>query len=231
MQGAVEMALKQITGSDVSIIGSGRTDTGVHASGQVIAFDLDWAHSATAIMKAVNSKLPYSVAITKIQVAVDDFHPRFDALWREYTYTVVVSQTPSPLNRLRAWVVSYQLDVARMVEAAALLQGERDWGALGTPPHGANTVRDIYKSVWQTAHIVDTPTYVYTIRANAFLYRMVRRTVGMMVDVGRGKLSLDKMQQIIACTDVASNVTVAPPEGLVLAQVRYPDDECDKHNV
>lgn len=225
VQGALEAALARISGAPVTVYGAGRTDAGVHASGQVIAFDLAWSHGAEALMRAVNANLPESVVIAQLAPTDDDFQPRFGAMWREYAYTLVVSPHRLPLMRHRAWVVHYPLDVERMDAAAAQISGERDWGALGTPPQGDNTVRHILRSLFVWERGGSYPTAVYTIRANAFMYRMVRRTVGMLVDVGRGKLTLSAMQAIIDRAVVTSTVPIAPPQGLVLTQVAYPSDE------
>lgn len=227
VQGALEAAVTRLSGQPqrVPIIGAGRTDTGVHASGQVIAFDLDWPHGAAALQRAMNANLPPSVAVLALDETRPDFHPRFDAQRRAYAYTVVQAPHRLPLMRRRAWVTHWPLDVDAIRFAAAQLIGRRDFGALGTPPQGNNTVRTIFAAEWHPVSAQDWPTWVFRIEADAFLYRMVRRTVGMLVDVGRGHLSPERFAAILDSGQLASEVTVAPPQGLVLTQVRYRTDE------
>lgn len=222
VQSAVEVAIAHFNrGVRVPVIPAGRTDTGVHATGQVIAFDLDWKHDARALLRAINSKLPLSIALHDLSEADPDFHPRFDAQRRQYRYTIVVSPVRQPLIRNRAWVVWYDLDLAALEAAAAEIIGQRDFAALGTPPQGNNTVRSVFVSEWAASEREEGAQLVYTIEANAFLYRMVRRTVGMLIDVGRGALTVDDLRVVLETAQIATGVTVAPPQGLVLTQVTY----------
>jgi tRNA pseudouridine38-40 synthase len=229
VQGTVETALTRINGGDfVTVYAAGRTDSGVHATGQVIAFDLDWRHSEDALYRAINANLPNSVAVLKVQQTRDDFHPRFDAQWREYEYTMVWCEHPLPLQRHTMWITSRPFDPERMTEGAKRLHGKRDWGALGTPPQGDNTVRQIHESAVTVGKLDISAEHTrvkYRVRADAFLYRMVRRIVGCLYDIGRGKLSLAAFEQAIECTEIMRGVTIAPPQGLILTQVRYEDDK------
>lgn len=226
VQGAVENALAKLAKTErVPIHGAGRTDTGVHATGQVIAFDLDWSHPPEALQKALNANLPPSVAVYDLTVTRDDFHPRFDAQRRAYVYTIVRSSHPLPLLRHRAWILGWTLNLDHMVQAAETLIGRRDFAALGTPPQGDNTVRTIYAAHWQQGANGDETALAFYIEADAFLYRMVRRTVGMLVDVGRGHLTVSDFADIIKRAQLAKNVTIAPPQGLILSRVVYADDK------
>ncbi len=226
VQATVERALSRITQGDyIPVTAAGRTDSGVHATGQVIAFELDWKHGDDALYRALNANLPGSVAIIEVAPAPDGFHPRYDAQRRQYQYTIRVAPHALPLLRHTAWVISgYTLDVALMQQVATGLIGRRDFGALGTPPQGDSTVRTIYRSEWTQDHDEHGQRLRYTIEADAFLYRMVRRTVGMLYDCGRGKLTPADVQHKLAQSHVARGVTVAPPQGLVLTQVTYADD-------
>ncbi len=228
VQGTVEAALRKITGQHVTVIGAGRTDSGVHATGQVIAFDVAWPHGDVALYRAINSNLPASVALTALQPAPQAFHPRLDAVRRAYRYTLLLAEYPMPLRRHTAWVVIGErvrgFSAQQMMDAAALIGGKRDYGALGTPPQGTNTVREVVRSVWANYPEDGAVRLEYIIEADAFLYRMVRRTVGMLYDVGRGKLDARTFERILASGQVAKGVTIAPPQGLVLTQVTYPGD-------
>lgn len=230
IQAAVEAAVAAVTGQAVTVSGAGRTDTGVHAEGQVIAFDVAWKHSAEALLNAVNAVLPDDIALQDLamlgSVAPGErgFHPRFDAAARVYRYTVYTAPQRSPLLRRHAWHVRDALDVAALHEAAGLLVGEHDFGAFGLPPQGESTVRVVMRSEWASA----PPLLVYHVEANAFLQHMVRRIVGALVTVGRGRLTLNAFAAVFRSGKIAARLPLAPPEGLVLEQVKYPGERRPK---
>jgi tRNA pseudouridine38-40 synthase len=223
IQGAVEAAIAAVTGQTVTVIGAGRTDTGVHAEGQVIAFDVAWKHSGEALLNAVNAVLPDEIAMSDLaslgEVVAGDrgFHPRFDATARVYRYTVYPAPQRNPLLWHRAWHVRAALNVEAMQAAAALLLGEHDFGAFGLPPHGENTVRNIVRSEWDQ----DGALLIYHVEANAFLQHMVRRIVGGLVTVGRGAMTVDAFDAMFRGGQIVAKIPLAPPGGLVLEQVKY----------
>jgi tRNA pseudouridine38-40 synthase len=225
VQRAVEEAIGAVTaGERVTVIAAGRTDTGVHAAGQVIAFDVDWSHADEALLRAVNAHLPADIALQDIRQQVG-FHPRFDALSRRYRYHVVQSARPQPLLRNLAWQVRHRLDLERMQTAAKMLIGSQDFAAFGTPPQGSSTVREVIVSRWDEQTQPCGALLVYTIEANAFLYRMVRRIVGTLVEVGRSALSLEEFAELLRRADLSLVKITAPPQGLILERVRYPGDD------
>ena len=124
MQGEIEAALEKISGTRVGVVGAGRTDAGVHATGQVVAFRLDWTHGLEALTKAINVNLPQDVAVRELAECDETFHPRFDAVSRRYEYTIAICAVRKPLMRLYAWQVEQKLDVAKMAEAARHLIGQ-----------------------------------------------------------------------------------------------------------
>ena len=224
IQAAVETAISKITRQTVTIIGAGRTDTGVHAVGQVIAFDVDWKHADTALLLAINSQLPADIALQQIWQQ-DGFHPRYDALSRQYGYSVICLTIRNPLLNRQAWqIFGEPLDIDLMQLAAEQLIGKHDFGAFGTPPQtgSTNTVREIYLSQWVKVSSDYGERYTYRVRATAFLYHMVRRIVGTLVQVGRKRLSLDEFSAIVASRDLQQAKLLAPPQGLVFEAVRYP---------
>jgi tRNA pseudouridine38-40 synthase len=223
IQGAVERALMAVTGAQATVIGAGRTDTGVHATGQVIAFDVDWTHGADALARAVNAALPNDIALWAV-VHHEGFHPRFDALSRTYRYTVALAPHRLPLVRYRAWWVRAELDGHAMQQAAEMLIGRRDFGAFGQAPQGNNTVRTVIASQWATASRPGYTEWVYTIEADAFLQHMVRRIVGALVDVGRGSLTHEGLAALLERAALRQKGSIAPPQGLVLEYVRYADE-------
>ncbi|MCB9450339.1 MAG: tRNA pseudouridine(38-40) synthase TruA [Anaerolineaceae bacterium] len=225
IQGTVEGAIQAITGQSVTVIGAGRTDTGVHATGQVITFTVEWAHRLSDLLRAINSQLPADIALQDIREQ-SGFHPRFDAVAREYQYTLVQCGERQPLLRHRAWHIWGDLDGAAMQTAAALLAGEHDFAGFGLPPQGSKTtIRRVLRSEWshwenpQGTGII----WQYTVEANAFLKHMVRRIVGLLVQVGQGQQDTAGIEAILHRA-VLWEGPVAPPHGLVLTRVRYPDD-------
>src|SRR5262249_43750188 len=160
-----------------------RTDAGVHATGQVISFDVEWPHSDLALLRAINVTLPMDIALQDIRQHTG-FHPRFDAYSRIYRYRVLQAPNRQPLLRDRVWHLYGAVDGEKMAEAAALLIGEHDFAAFGQPPTGESTIREVYVSEWAPQKEPYGTLWTYTIEANAFLKHMVRRIVGLLVKVG-----------------------------------------------
>lgn len=223
VQAALEDAIAGVAAQAVTVIGAGRTDTGVHAEGQVIAFDVGWKHSTDALINAINAVLPDDIALQDLtmlgEVAAGSrgFHPRFDATARVYRYTVYPAWQRNPLMRERVWQVYATLDLEAMRKAAGLLIGEHDFGAFGKPPQGDNTIREVVRSEW----LEEPSVLIYRIEANAFLQHMVRRIVGALVTVGRGSLTVDEFETIFRSREIRRGIRLAPPQGLVLEQVKY----------
>lgn len=223
IQGAVEQAVAAVTGQGATVIGAGRTDTGVHATGQVITFEVDWQHQDIALLRALNALLPDDIALQDI-TQQEGFHPRFDAVSRIYKYTLIISEQRQPLLRRTAWQLRSALNGEAMQKAAEMLIGEHDFASFGKPPQGDNTVRRVMRSEWQQSQAADQPfsLWNYTIEANAFLEHMVRRIVGALVDVGRDRWTVEEFRAAFQAARLLKKWTIAPPHGLVLAQVIYP---------
>jgi tRNA pseudouridine38-40 synthase len=220
IQLALEQAIGAVTQQAVTVIGAGRTDTGVHALGQVIAFDVEWRHSDDDLLRAINANLPDDIALRDI-AQQPGFHPRFDAAARVYQYQIVQSPHRQPLLRCRAWHVRGVLDGETMQQAADLLVGRHDFAAFGKPPQGENTVRTVFQSRWTCEPVTYGTMWTYCIEADAFLQHMVRRIVGTLVDVGRGAITLAQFEAAFKSADLAESGTLAPPHGLTLLQVKY----------
>lgn len=221
VQGTLESALSRLAQQPVRIVGAGRTDAGVHAAGQVIAFDLAWRHGTEALLRAMNAHLPGDVAVWRVCEAEPAFHPRYDARRRVYAYTLDNRPIRSPLQRTRSWHVPHPLDMEAMNQAAALLMGSHDFATFGTPTQGHSTVREVYRAEWGR----QTDYLVFTIEANAFLKRMVRTLVGTMKQVGEGRWSVGRFAAALAACDRDQIETVAPPQGLLLVRVIYNESE------
>lgn len=224
IQAAVELAIAKVAAPGSRIVGAGRTDAGVHASGQVIAFDLEWKHGDDDLLRAINAQLPPDIALREL-CRRERFHPRYDALWRQYAYRIATPVARNPLLARYAWQLSgLSLELDRMNAAAAMILGEHDFAAFGTPPQAGshNTVRQVFLSRWELESGAFGATYRYRIRGTAFLYHMVRRLVGMMAQVGRGAISLGEFEAILQSRELSRAKALAPPGGLVLEAVGYP---------
>ena len=215
VQGELERALHQITGEQVRVIGAGRTDTGVHASGQGAHFDTSWKQSNETLHRALNAVLPNDIAVRAMRQVTPDFSARYDAKSRTYRYTIINRSMRAPLLERYALWMPEPLDVSAMNAAARLLIGQRDFGAFGTPPRGDNSVREVYR-----AHVErHDERIIIEVEANAFLYRMMRRIVGTLTGVGKGALSIAEFQRVIEKQRRAGEAV--PPHGLCLIKVNY----------
>jgi tRNA pseudouridine38-40 synthase len=236
IQGALETALASFAQPESRVSGAGRTDTGVHARGQVVAVRVRWRHTVAALQNAWNAHLPPAIHLRRMVEAPEGFHPRFSALWRTYRYTVVqaAGAAPgprrSPLTERYAWLVAQPLDWAAMQYAASCLVGEHDFATFGQAAQGESTVRRVCRAEWQQV-VSSLPalgpdpeeTWVLTIQANGFLRQMVRSLVGSLVMVGRGEWSVAEFAARSAAHERSLAAPPAPPQGLVLEQVDYPD--------
>jgi tRNA pseudouridine38-40 synthase len=221
IQLCVEQAIKAVTGQQATVTGAGRTDSGVHATGQVIAFDVEWKHEMAALLRAINANLPPDIALQDIAEA-PGFHPRFDALSRMYRYRVYQGDQRQPLLRQQAWHIRWKLDLYPMTQVAKMLEGEHDFAAFGKPPQGDNTVRRIFQSRWFFQPQRYGVLWLYNIEANAFLQHMVRRIVWLHVQVGRGSMTVDEFESVFRKAELPTEGSIAPPEGLTLEYVKYP---------
>jgi len=219
VQSELEKALRRLGWQERSILLAGRTDTGVHASGQVAAFDLEWNHPLENLVRALNSNLPADVAVSGAKIVPDDFHPRFDATSRRYRYRLFCQPIRDPLRERYAWQLWPPLDVEALYAAARLLIGKHDFAAFGTPPRpGGSTVRTVMKSEWQQ----QGDEWTFEVQADAFLYRMVRRMVYIQVAVGQGKVPAEVIVDLLEGRIRVVPAGLAPANGLTLVEVTYP---------
>jgi tRNA pseudouridine38-40 synthase len=221
VQGELEVALADLNqGNPVTVLAAGRTDTGVHALGQVIAFNLEWRHGPQVLVKAVNAHLSTAISVRAVEECPAEFHPRFAARGRRYRYRLYQAPVRSPLQERFAWQVWPQLDVAALVQASEYLLGRKDFAAFGSAPdEGGHTVREIREARWEqnpTGDVLD-----FYIAADAFLYRMVRSIVGTLKKVGAGDLAPQQFGDIVASANRGQGANIAPPNGLCLLEVIY----------
>jgi tRNA pseudouridine38-40 synthase len=217
IQGELERVLAHLANKPVSVTGAGRTDSGVHALGQVISFTIEWRHGPEALQRAVNANLPAAIALRNVEVTGESFHPRYDAHRRGYVYYVYNQPLRSPLHQRYTWHIARDIDLDTMNEAAEALPGHKDFATFGLPPQGQSTVRELFHAYWQA----EAPLLVFRIEANAFLYRMVRSIVGSLVAVGTGDWTPAEFAAALEACDRSRSAAAAPPQGLYLASVTY----------
>jgi tRNA pseudouridine38-40 synthase len=218
VQGELESALRKLGWAEDAILAAGRTDSGVHAQGQVIAYGLAWAHPVDALTNAFNALLPADISILGTQPCGADFHPRYAARRRRYRYTLLTVQRRDPLRERYAWRLWPPPDVQAMQAVADLMVGSHDFGAFGrAPKEGGQTRRQVWEALWTSMG----DQHCFHITADAFLYRMVRHLVGAMVAVGIGRQSAEKVAGLLEDPQQRWHGLLAPPRGLCLEQVFY----------
>jgi len=217
IQQELEQVLEKLLRRPTRIIAAGRTDAGVHAVGQVVAFDTTWSHPLNELHRGLNALLPEQIGVTLLQEVGPLFHPRYDAVWRSYQYTCYLAPIRNPLLTRYSLHVSRSLCVPMMQQAARKLIGRHNFAAFGSPPKGNNTVRDVYKAEWY-----QRGSWLYfDVVANAFLYRMVRILVGTLLKVGFGTLTLDVFDEILRSQERCKVGPAVAAKGLCLTEVRY----------
>jgi tRNA pseudouridine38-40 synthase len=227
VQGQVEQALSTVLRREVATVGAGRTDAGVHALGQVMSFGADGQEpDSSVLLRSLNALVGDGIVITGVRQAAADFSARHSAIGREYRYRLVPGPVPPLFLSDRAWWVKGPLDLGAMREAARALVGEHDFASfcVTASAEGQRTVRrlDIVDIGTETA--LGEHSIVVRVCGNAFLHSMVRVIVGSLVDVGRGRRPTSWMAEALtACEREAAGQT-APPHGLVLWHVAYPDE-------
>jgi len=218
VQDLIEARLAAILGRPVRIHGSGRTDAGVHALGQVFHLDAAWRHGAGKLLAALRTGLPPSIQVKSARVVRSDFHARFSAKGKRYEYRLHLGDA-DPFERPYCWPVFRPLDFAAMAAAAAVLRGRHDFRAFAAENGAAreSTVRDLRRlDIRRRGRRVRIIT-----EADGFLYKMVRSLVGVLVAVGEGRLAVAEVKALLAGGRRTPAVQTAPPQGLFLVKVFY----------
>ncbi len=223
VQGAVEAALARLETDVPSIAAAGRTDTGVHATGQVATCDMTRDWSPFRLMEALNFHLrPAAVAVLACAQVPEDFHARFSALERRYLFRLLARRAPPVLDAGRVWHVRHDLDLGAMQAGAAHLLGLHDFTTFRASQCQALSPVKTLDQVAITAHPVDGGTeYHFTLRARSFLHNQVRSIVGTLERVGAGAWSPKDVATALAARDRSACGPVCPPEGLYLTGVGY----------
>lgn len=226
--GDLSAAVAKVVRAPVVLTGAGRTDAGVHAWGQVVSADLPASVDLDDLTRRLNKLCAPGIAVRSASWVADDFDARFSALWRSYRYDVWNGPGPHPLLAGRVWFVPKPLRLWAMRAGCDPLIGEHDFSSFcrrpkvsaGEPP--PSLVRRVLSAGWSEVN-GDGPLLRFEIRATAFCHQMVRSIVGTLVDVGLGKLTPGDLRGVLAAGDRAAAGTVAPPDGLTLWEVGYPD--------
>jgi tRNA pseudouridine38-40 synthase len=227
IQGVLEDAIARICAEKAVVNAAGRTDTGVHASGQVIHFRTNFHLTPLLWRRALNAVLPDTIAVRWAKEVPERFHARFSALSRSYRYMIWSDKAPSPLLARYSYYRSQALDVDAMHLACQELLGQKDFGAFGRSPDETNPgrpnscVRTMLEA--RCTRQVATALIYCDFTANAFLTGMVRRIVGTLLLVGQKRLSLDEFAAIVQHADKTHPGSAAPPHGLCLVRVDYPE--------
>ena len=215
-------AIFKLTGEEIAVIGASRTDSGVHALGNVAVFDTKSSIPADRFSYALNQRLPKDIVVVKSEEVPMDWHPRYQNTLKTYEYHIINTRVPIPTKRLYNYFVSFDLDVDKMREGAQYLLGEHDFAAFCCIRTNAKTtVRTI------TDLVIEQNKDEITIRVtgNGFLYNMVRIIAGVLVRVGRGFYGPEMVEELLEGKERRKEAVTAPPEGLCLMEIRYEADE------
>jgi tRNA pseudouridine38-40 synthase len=219
IQAAIEAALRRMTHQPITLIGSGRTDAGVHALGQTANFTCDTRIEPQAFQNGLNSILPDDIVIQACHEVSTEFHSRFNAKSKQYRYHILNRPLPTAIGRQYSWWIRQPLDLKAMRDATRQLLGQHDFKAFeGTGSPRSHTVRHIVRAdlTRQPDHIVR-----FEVEADGFLRYMVRNIVGTLVAVGRGKIDVPRFKAILLSKDRNKAAATAPARGLFLVKVNY----------
>lgn len=217
VEGDIETAFSTLYQQEIDVIGQGRTDAGVHAKGQIAHADLPNHFTSQRLIHAMRGLLPKDIALLRADKTYHDFHARFNATERSYSYSVM--QRHSPLQRNRVWNCLFKLDESLLHKAAAFVLETRDFVNFCIPDENLFTTTESEISVSEWTY--DEEIYTYNISGNRFLRHMVRRLVGSMIHVATGKLTMQRFRDLLNGEPVKQKGHAAPSHGLYLESVSY----------
>lgn len=218
IQGKLETVLSKMTKEDIKIIGSGRTDAGVHAYGQVANFHTDTSFSCQQIKEYLTKYLPSDIGILKVEEAGERFHSRLNAKSKTYLYRIAIPDVPNVFEHKYLWKFPEPLDISRMKKAADYYIGSHDFkGFSSIKKTKKSTIREIYSvSIQQTEREIQI---IY--QGNGFLHNMVRILTGTLVEIGQGTMNPEDILEVYQTKDRKNAGMTAPPQGLFLVKVEY----------
>ena len=219
IQYSIEKAIKKLLNEDIALIGAGRTDSGVHAKGQVAHFELANEFPIDRIRDGINQHLrPQPIAVLNVEKVVDDFHARFSARQRIYQYSIINRRPPLTFQRQLTWVIYKKLDIEKMKEAATFFKGKHDFNAFRSINCQSSTS---IKTVDHCSVVNNQESITIQVAAKSFLHSQVRIMVGTLVNVGEGKIQPFDLKKIIEMKDRDKAGVTAPAHGLYLKEVIY----------
>lgn len=219
IQSEIETAIRSLTGKSISLLGSGRTDAGVHARGQVANFHCETLLSPQTLQRGLNALLPADIVILDCHEVPGRFHARYDATSKTYRYTILNRKIPSAIGRQYAWHIQCPLNVDAMREALRHIAGIHDFKSFeGAGSPRSHTTRHVFFAEW--TGLPGDELHLF-LTANGFLKHMVRNIVGTLVEVGRGRMEADAVRSILAAQDRSLAGSTAPAHGLCLMHVGY----------
>jgi tRNA pseudouridine38-40 synthase len=220
IQDVIEKALSDAVGRKTRIHGSGRTDAGVHAKGQVFHFDVPWIYGGEALRKAMMPGLPKDIQVSTAKKVASSFHARISAKGKRYVYHAFEGQAPPMETRYRSSLPTRSLDLKKMQVAADSLLGEHDFTSFGAS-HGYPCEENPVKTIWLLEVSRIGKRLKVAVEGSGFLYKMVRSLCGALFDVGRGRLSVSQLGEILDQRERTSLVVTAPSHGLCLEKVFF----------
>ena len=214
--------LSELTGEKITVIGASRTDSGVHAMGNVAVFNSDTSIPAERIAYALNRNLPEDIVVVKSEEVPLDWHPRYQDTVKTYEYRILNREMPDPIRRRDTFFVSYPLDIGKMQEAAEYLRGRHDFKSFCNIK---TDVEDTVRTIYDLDVLRDGDLITIRISGNGFLYNMVRIIVGTLIRVGRGFYPPTRVKEILDAENRETAGATAPPQGLVLVKIVYKKGE------
>ena len=228
IQGELSDAIKRVTGERVLPQGSGRTDTGVHALGQVASFHLRASIPPQNLLRALNRTLPEAIRVLSAEIAAPGFHARHSAIGKTYQYQLHRGEICPPASARYVYALHWPLDLDTMIQAARYVVGEHDFTSFSasdpdmstreTGHPGPTSIRTIHESIWTS----EGDQWTYQVTGSGFLHHMVRNLVGTFLEVGRGNLAANSLPEILAARSRSAAGPTAPARGLFLLRVNYP---------
>jgi tRNA pseudouridine38-40 synthase len=221
VQGGLEQVVSEIEGNPVTVYGSGRTDAGVHALGQVAAFSLENPIPLDNLRKAMNRLLPGAIRVLAVEAVQPDFHPRYQALAKTYEYRIFRGEVCPPCERLYVYHYPYPLDVARIVRLAPLLEGEHDFSAFAASDERDGLGGSRVRTVFSSRAGLEGGRLVYRVRGSGFLKHMVRNLAGTLVEAGKGNIGEEEIKAFLEAGPGRKAGPSLPACGLFLVAVQY----------
>lgn len=221
VQQLVQNAVRTLVKEEVHVIGSGRTDAGVHALDQVAHFRCKEPQNPDYLFKALNGILPKDIRVTAVKSVDIHFHAQKSALSKEYHYHLALGPIVSPFERQYVWHVPYRLDLTLLKEAAALFVGTHDFKSFANSAHTGAAAKNSVRTIYRLEVVQKENNVTLIFHGNGFLYKMVRNIVGMLINVASGKKNISEIQETFTAKDRRKAPSSAPAQGLFLVKVEY----------